>query len=1205
MAATVTLRLSGVPQPVRFGENTAAALAFASQAASAAAAAAAAANALIGQRASLGEFLHMAGITVSPQNGGVAIENGLRFVAGAGDSSFIVYEVPIPSEDRSAMPEGTRLRVRAEFSVTPGTSSNVGLPLASFETRVVRESGITDEGTLDTTLSGYMSTTLLVRETTVTWTYDGGEPDILALGGVVQFSDVDTGAAGTFDVVLTGLSIVIESLPAGLATTSIDFMRERETARADEGYSDLKTVGTDGDYSNLTAATAAIGDRTAQTRLRLSHLPEATAAKGELPDYVDLVGHGATRSALLYPGSTTVTGETRTNYDPCKISGNTDVRELTIITKNSNYCIHSESANLVTDWVQNLEDLVLRHDGNEEAYEAGGSVDIGLRWVPAVGVGMSSGSRQNWRRVRATSLMGGGGYWHNSQAQERACHVLVDEGHWGGDDPYAADLTLSTLGSGTGDTATFRNLVLTNGLVRLAVSQRRAAAADNGADHMDFAVTLDRVGSVISVITDPGRALRIRNNTAGAGYVIVDNASTAAIALLHPTGNGNVLMAGEAGRKGSLTGWYDLEPSGHTMGARLGDCSVTPKELVLTFNDGSGETEVTHTFNANMTAVSNEDILDAINATIEDHGVAELISLGERYRPRILDQEALPLNDGDYGIHLGTMVLSTDGWATCRNAEAADFTSGKLTVAGAVAGIALEDIRIGKAGRVQVSGWVNIEQLVVNLTAPNAGDAFTAAVNADGVHGALVYAGDTSVTLQCIRPQIVESPRSRPAYLAIGSVEGLSEAELEIAEVLPSLPDLFAPQPTSRFYRSSHSGSSFGSDTPSFDLITSQDLPDFAHGDRTRYVGETFDYAGRSLMWHQGSTEPNNGQVAVEQALDYRDAFGAGYRHALWTGWGWHFADHVDPALLNGSVIDCPGGIAPGAPPMAYFAPGIHMWDFAGVSGFRMSGVWHGAHIVNPGSSVASLTFDDGATGIYIDELVIENSHTVLEFLDCSDIFIRRVVAPGATRKIVASADAQNIRIGEWIGPGTTEIDAAADVIIGPPLGLLPKMSLVDPVASKLVRLNASNNAELIDAIIDGTWTPTFSSTSPGDLSVSLGAGNAGTYQKIGKVVFFKATYVFTPTYTTMTGDALLGGLPFTSSSSTPLNRAQFFTWSNSIAWPSSATELGYTVQGLSTFAKPIGYKSGASAAAVAATSFVTATQYTLRVAGNYIASTS
>ncbi len=62
-----------------------------------------------------------------------------------------------------------------------------------------------------------------------------------------------------------------------------------------------------------------------------------------------------------------------------------------------------------------------------------------------------------------------------------------------------------------------------------------------------------------------------------------------------------------------------------------------------------------------------------------------------------------------------------------------------------------------------------------------------------------------------------------------------------------------------------------------------------------------------------------------------------------------------------------------------------------------------------------------------------------------------------------------------------------------------------------------------------GTWTPTLDFATPGNLSVSY-ANQAGSYRRIGSLVYVNFRLTCTPTYTTASSYLKIGGLPFAAS---------------------------------------------------------------------------
>jgi len=73
-----------------------------------------------------------------------------------------------------------------------------------------------------------------------------------------------------------------------------------------------------------------------------------------------------------------------------------------------------------------------------------------------------------------------------------------------------------------------------------------------------------------------------------------------------------------------------------------------------------------------------------------------------------------------------------------------------------------------------------------------------------------------------------------------------------------------------------------------------------------------------------------------------------------------------------------------------------------------------------------------------------------------------------------------------------------------------------------------SSDPNTLDDYEEGTWTPIFTCTTVGNLSVSY-ALQLGTYIKIGGLVTVNFALSCTPTFTTAASNILISGLPFTS----------------------------------------------------------------------------
>jgi hypothetical protein len=147
----------------------------------------------------------------------------------------------------------------------------------------------------------------------------------------------------------------------------------------------------------------------------------------------------------------------------------------------------------------------------------------------------------------------------------------------------------------------------------------------------------------------------------------------------------------------------------------------------------------------------------------------------------------------------------------------------------------------------------------------------------------------------------------------------------------------------------------------------------------------------------------------------------------------------------------------------------------------------------------------------------------------------------------------------------------------------------------RLIALRA--NAVAYD---QGEFQPTFTFATPGNLSVSY-ASRAGWYVRTGALVMFSMDLAFTPTYTTASGLALFGGLPYVVSGKTFMATAQI---NNAVTWPTSRTDiLADLVEGTSQ-ARIFGIGSGQTPSGFGTAQFVSGVaQGLVRIQGFYATS--
>ena len=128
--------------------------------------------------------------------------------------------------------------------------------------------------------------------------------------------------------------------------------------------------------------------------------------------------------------------------------------------------------------------------------------------------------------------------------------------------------------------------------------------------------------------------------------------------------------------------------------------------------------------------------------------------------------------------------------------------------------------------------------------------------------------------------------------------------------------------------------------------------------------------------------------------------------------------------------------------------------------------------------------------------------------------------------------------------------------------------------------------SELLDDYEEGTWTPTFTATSPGTSSWSY-TTQLGFYTKIGRLV--QVTFALRATLTkgTLAGDILIAGLPFTiNNSGTDMNGGSIGFSANFGTAP-----IGLLARANATTS----YILKTSATAIVAADVTDGTQYTVR----------
>lgn len=129
-----------------------------------------------------------------------------------------------------------------------------------------------------------------------------------------------------------------------------------------------------------------------------------------------------------------------------------------------------------------------------------------------------------------------------------------------------------------------------------------------------------------------------------------------------------------------------------------------------------------------------------------------------------------------------------------------------------------------------------------------------------------------------------------------------------------------------------------------------------------------------------------------------------------------------------------------------------------------------------------------------------------------------------------------------------------------------------------------------------GTWTPTITFATPGNLSVSYST-QYGFYLDFGDVVWINCSLNFTPTHTTASGSFFIQGLPFTPTGTTgylsPVGHA------SSLSYPAGKSTV-YAAAETGNFIRLFGVGSSSVAAALSTSNFPTGSAQAISFSGMY-----
>ena len=207
----------------------------------------------------------------------------------------------------------------------------------------------------------------------------------------------------------------------------------------------------------------------------------------------------------------------------------------------------------------------------------------------------------------------------------------------------------------------------------------------------------------------------------------------------------------------------------------------------------------------------------------------------------------------------------------------------------------------------------------------------------------------------------------------------------------------------------------------------------------------------------------------------------------------------------------------------------------------------------------------------------------------------------GGTPSSVTLTNATGLPIGGTTGYGTGVATAlAANVTGSGGIVLATSPTLVTPIIGVASATSINFGGTALSIYTEGTFTPTFTCSSPGDLSVVY-TNQSGVYTRIGRMVFYTFRLSFTPTFTTASGQAQFAGLPFACVGAGGVGcGGSLVNISGSITWPAGATSISSFVDNGATYSAISTYGSAVNSSSVQMSGLVSGTPYLICITGAY-----
>ncbi|MEC6145783.1 hypothetical protein [Klebsiella pneumoniae] len=686
-------------------------------------------------------------------NGGVLNKGTRTLSVPAGSSGNNSYIQPFIDYSSLVKFPGARLKLSIMFA----TSDDVIVQSpVSVNLRVNSPAGQNNTAAEMTRVKALTSKMLLAElvytltgtETTLAPYLQIKSSTLRSADAVFQLADI---RAEFMDITALGDTLNDQMLSFRLSALKAAIDKEISDATGGVTYYKTVTIKQDGsgDYTSLAAAIAANGGGfTALTQilyqLHSGIYPERNI---NFPAYITVDGIG----------NPWIKGELPADVDPAQIPLNqtiwmnntATIRNVKITCKNMRYPIHSDAQAYpdlsIKNAVLNVEGCHIEHYGNAEAQAYQNSISSGVTvWSSchAWGGGLHSGEKINCLNtdfISPTTAF----YSHSNKDFDAPCRITIRGGSLRNRDPNGISaLAVQNLGSGQ---VSFLNMegVTIQGAISVDSNTWRAEKLENQlADrNAEMRIYLHGCSPVAVRSTNDARALQLISIDSASSAVAVSGSAVPALFGQNP-----VIIKGGSGYPARVLSAHSVkgEVSGGLIGQRLGDCTAVNKILTVIFDGGS---PVTLTLAANYTAMSNDAVVSALNALLNDSsGRSFSIITPYNYSAPVYqsDREVILTNTSGAVILKGTAVAFNGSKLNARRATNSDTRA-------AIAGIALENIAPGVQGRVQSSGYIHTTYIAFTGTPP-ATFLATCSVNAD----ATVSAGSAAPVLQRVSTDVYE-----------------------------------------------------------------------------------------------------------------------------------------------------------------------------------------------------------------------------------------------------------------------------------------------------------------------------------------------------------------------------------------------------------------------------------------------------------------